>query len=186
MSRGVLVLLFHSDLAASRVNGTMIERIRRTEGISVHDVYAKYPDFDVDVTAEQRLCRQHDVLVFQHPIQWYGAPALMKEWIDRVLTYGWAHGPEGTQLKGKAWLSAVSAGWADTDYGPGGRNRRALHDYLTPFEQTAAHCGMQWLEPVVLYASRHADEARIHAHAAAYRARLRALQGHTDPERRDE
>jgi len=108
----------------------MSESVRGLEGISHHDVYAKYPDFYIDVADEQALCQEHDVIVFQHPIQWYSCPALMKEWIDRVLTYGWAHGPGGTKLQSKAWLSATSAGWNEPDYRPDGLNRTSLHEFL--------------------------------------------------------
>ena len=138
------------------------------------------PDFDVDVAAEQALCEEHDIIVFQHPIQWYGCPALMKEWIDRVLSFGWAHGPRGTKLRGKRWLSAVSAGWQDADYRHGGRNGATLLEFLRPLSQTAAHCGMQWLEPHVLYGARHTDNSFIDTHARAYRERLLRLRDETD------
>jgi putative NADPH-quinone reductase len=171
-----LILLFHPDLRASRVNRALYESVKDVNGIFHQDVYAKYPDFDIDVTEEQALCQEHDVIVFQHPIQWYSCPALMKEWIDRVLTYGWAHGPDGTKLQGKSWLSAASAGWSEPDYRPDGRNRTFLREFLLPLTQTAAHCGMLWLEPVILYGARHADAAKISAHASSYREHLLALR----------
>ncbi len=180
MSRRILILLFHPDLRASRVNQAMSESVKGLKGISHYDVYAKYPDFDIDVASEQSLCQEHDVIVFQHPIQWYSCPALMKEWIDRVLTYGWAHGPGGTALRGKSWLTATSAGWKKSDYRPDGRNRTFLSEFLLPLTQTANHCGMRWLEPIILYGSRHADAAQLEAHANSYREQLLALRDGTE------
>jgi glutathione-regulated potassium-efflux system ancillary protein KefG len=176
MSRRLMVLQFHPDPGASRVNRAMSASIAALDGVTCRDLYARYPDFNIDVAAEQPLCEQHDILVFQHPVQWYGCPALMKEWIDRVLAYGWAHGPGGDRLRDKCWLSAASAGWSEHDYGPGGRNRASLREFLLPFSQTAAHCGMQWLDPFVFYGSRRADAAGIDAHAGRYRDHLIALR----------
>jgi len=180
MARSLLVLVFHPDFAASRVNRVMAERIAGLDGISIRDVYAHYPDFDVDVPTEQALCEKHAIIVFQHPIQWYGCPSLMKEWIDRVLSFGWAHGPRGTRLRGKQWLSAVTAGWKGTDYRHDGRNGATLLEFLKPLSQTAAYCGMQWLEPHILYDARHTDGTAIDAHAQAYRERLLSLRDETN------
>ena len=51
------------------------------------------------------------LIVLMHPIQWYSMPALLKLWLDEVLTYGWAYGPGGSALKGKdLWLVATTGG----------------------------------------------------------------------------
>lgn len=176
MSRRILILLFHPDIANSRVNRVMTKFVAELDGVSMHDVYAQYPDFDIDVAAEQQRCVEHEILVFQHPLQWYSCPALMKEWIDRVLAYGWAHGAAGTKLRGKGWLCAVSAGWDEPDYRASGRNQRALADFLAPLAQTAVHCGMRWLEPFAFYGARNAAPDDIRTHAERYREHLVALR----------
>lgn len=33
------------------------------------------------------------MIVFQHPLYTYSCPALLKEWLDRVLSRGFASGP---------------------------------------------------------------------------------------------
>jgi glutathione-regulated potassium-efflux system ancillary protein KefF len=104
----------------------------------------------------------------------------MKEWIDRVLTYGWAHGPDGTKLRDKLWLTAASAGWQESDYRHEARNRATLSEFFMPMSQTAAHCGMRWLEPLILYGSRHTDMAQIRAHVQTYRERLVSLRDRID------
>jgi len=172
----VAILLFHPQYGTSRVGRAMADALATLEDVTIHDVYARYPDFDIDVDAEHQLCEQHDVLVFQHPIQWYGCPSLMKEWLDRVLTYGWAHGPSGTALADKRWLSAVSAGWPEADYGRDARNGAALAEFLKPFEQSARFCGMRWLDPVIAYGARRATADDIAHYASSYRARISALR----------
>ena len=62
------------------------------EGVRLHDLYEAYPDFLIDVEAEQALLLEHDVIVFQHPVYWYSSPAILKEWQDLVLEHGFAYG----------------------------------------------------------------------------------------------
>jgi len=45
-----------------------MEGVRDMEGVLVHDLYEAYPDFDIDVSYEQDLLREHDVIVFHHPV----------------------------------------------------------------------------------------------------------------------
>ena len=93
----------------------MADALAGVEGVTVHDIYEVYPDMLVDVRHEQGLLLQHDALVLQHPFYWYSAPALIKEWMDLVLTHGWAYGETGRALEGKLWMNAISAGARSPD-----------------------------------------------------------------------
>lgn len=44
-----------------------------------------------DVIAEQERISRADALVLVHPVYWWAFPALLKGWIDRVFTNGWAY-----------------------------------------------------------------------------------------------
>ncbi|MGP0172775.1 NAD(P)H-dependent oxidoreductase [Pseudomonas sp. NCHU5208] len=44
-----------------------------------------------DVAAEQARLDRADALVIVYPIYWWSFPALLKGWIDRVFTQGWAY-----------------------------------------------------------------------------------------------
>ena len=64
----------------------------------------------LDVLLEQARAGAAQLVVLLHPIQWDSMPALMKLWLDEVLTYGWAYG-SGTALRGKdLWLVATTGG----------------------------------------------------------------------------
>jgi glutathione-regulated potassium-efflux system ancillary protein KefG len=106
----VLVLHAHPAPRRSRVNAAMLAAARGVEGVTVRELYEEYPDFFIDVKAEQEVVAAHDVVVMQHPFYWYATPALVKEWFDLVLTPGWAYGEGGTALRGKRWMHAVSTG----------------------------------------------------------------------------
>ena len=84
MSR-ILVVYAHAAPNASRVNRRMIAAARALPDVTVSELYERYPDFVIDVDHEQNLLAQAELIVLQHPMQWYGMPSLQKEWLDQVL-----------------------------------------------------------------------------------------------------
>lgn len=54
---------------------------------------ASLPD---DVLAEQARIERADALVLVYPIYWWSMPGLLKGWIDRVFTNGWALYDDGS------------------------------------------------------------------------------------------
>lgn len=55
--------------------------------LAVHRSRAAPP---ADVAAEQARIDRADALVLVYPVYWWSMPALMKGWIDRVFSNGWA------------------------------------------------------------------------------------------------
>src|SRR4051812_2751104 len=68
------VLAAHPNWRESRVNRRLLEAAREVPGVSVCDVYGRYPDYDIDVAREQAAAEAAQLLVLQHPIQWYAMP----------------------------------------------------------------------------------------------------------------
>lgn len=173
----VLVLLAHPVLERSRVNRRLADAVRGVPGVTIVDLYERYPAFAIDVRAEQQQLLDHDVIVFQHPFYWYSSPALLKEWMDLVLEHGWAYGTRGTALHGKLLVSAVSTGGPRSAYAPDGSNRYTMRQFLAPFDQMARLCGMRFLAPFVVHgALRLSDERELAPWAARYRTLLTALR----------
>ena len=170
---GAYVLAAHPNWRESRVNKKLLHAARGVEGADVQDLYAAYPDYDIDVQAEQRRVSARPLLVLLHPIQWYSMPALMKLWLDDVLTHNWAYGHQGTALQGKdLWLVATTGG-PEASYHPQGYNRYFFDAFLPPYEQTAALCGMRFLPPLLMHGANRASAAEIDAHVAVFADRLR-------------
>lgn len=176
----VLVLAAHPDLRLSRANRALLAAARVLAApdaggrntVEVRDLYALYPDYVIDVPAEQASAARADLVVWLHPVHWYAAPPLMKLWLDEVLTLGWAYGRDGHALRGKdVWLVASTGGDAAA-YRPDGYNRYFFDAFLPPYEQTAALCGMRFLPPLVLHGAHHRAPAELDAHAAIFRERL--------------
>jgi len=105
----------------------------------------------------------------------YGAPALLKQWIDLVLEYGWAHGRGGDSLKDKIIFNTLTSGGTREVYSPEGYNRFTVREFLVPFEQTAALCKMIYLPPFAVQGTHLLTEAQLAYHASLYRALLERL-----------
>ena len=167
-----LVLAAHPNWAESHVNRRLREAARGVAGTAVRDLYSLYPDFDVDVDAEQEAAHAADLIVLLHPIHWYSMPPLQKLWLDEVLTYGWAYGHGGTALAGRdLWLVATTGGPEDS-YHPQSYNRYFFDAFMPPYEQTAALCGMRFLPPLVMHGARRASEEQIAQHEQVFVERL--------------
>ena len=163
----VLVNLFHPHLERSVVNRAGADRLTNQPGITLRNLYALYPDGKIDVAAEQQALAEHDRLVFQHPFYWYSTPPLMKQWLDDVLTYGWAYGPGGNALAGKEWLSAISTGGPADSYQAGGYNRFSMSEFLKPLVQTASLLQTVFLPPFIFHGAVAADNEAVRASADA-------------------
>ncbi|NOQ25874.1 MAG: hypothetical protein GQ564_10975 [Bacteroidales bacterium] len=146
----ILILFAHPAFHKSRVNKVLVDGLSDHKGVTFHDLYDHYPEFDIDVEHEQELLSQHDCIIFHYPLFWYSTPAIIKEWQDLVLEHGWAYGSNGNALKGKLFFCAITTGGPELAYKVGSFNNHTLN-------QTAALCQMIPLPPFVVHGT-HAIE----------------------------
>ena len=140
------VFLFHPNLKSSKINKKILAATEDSN-IEVRDIYKLYPDFKIDVAREQKAMEEADRIVFQFPVYWYSSPALLKEWQDRVLTYGWAYGSTGKALHGKELILAVSAGGDKEEYQHEGSVKYRLTEILRPFQAMSHLVGLKYIKP---------------------------------------
>jgi glutathione-regulated potassium-efflux system ancillary protein KefG len=171
----VLILFAHPALEKSRVHAQLIKEVNGINGVTFHDLYEAYPDYDINVQQEQALLVKHDIIIWQHPFYWYSSPAIVKQWLDLVLEHGWAYGTNGHKLAGKMIFNAITCGGPREAYSTQGRNRFEIRQLLAPFDQTAHLCGMQYLPPFVVHGTHKIGKKDIDASAAQYRTLLVAL-----------
>jgi putative NADPH-quinone reductase len=167
-SPNILVILAHASLQRSRVNRRLAQAAKSLPNVNVHDLYETYPDFDIDIKNEQSLLEAADLVVIQHPLQWYSVPSLLKEWFDVVLEHGWAYGEGGNALTGKSYWLVASTGGTDETYRVDGVHRHPFSSFLPAQKQTARLCGMTWLTPHVFHGTNQADDASVSLHVANY------------------
>jgi glutathione-regulated potassium-efflux system ancillary protein KefG len=175
MSR-ILILFAHPALERSRVHSRLVVHAKHLEGITFHDLYEAYPDFDIDVEREKKLLLDHDIIVWQHPFFWYSAPAIIKQWLDLVLEHGWAYGSKGKMLTGKRVFNAISMGGPLQTYSSTGRNRFTVRELLAPFDQTAVLCNMIYLPPFAVMGTHRLEPGDIELQAVQYEQLLVAMR----------
>jgi glutathione-regulated potassium-efflux system ancillary protein KefG len=175
----VLVLFAHPRLEKSRSNRILLRHLPREEDITFRDLYELYPDFNVNVAAEQAALLAHDVVVLHHPMYWYSAPPLVKQWIDLVLAFGWAYGPGGTALKGKTAFHVVTTGGPEAAYQLDGFHGFTLAEFLRPLQRTMTLCGMTWLPPFAVHGTHRKTNAELEAAGAHYARLLGGLSAGT-------
>ena len=176
-STRILILFAHPALQKSRINRALLDAIADLDGVTVNDLYEEYPDLHIDVKREQKLLREHDLIIWQHPFFWYCSPAILKKWQDLVLSYGFAYGHAGDALHGKKCLSVISTGGVRETYAREGDNHYSMRELLVPFEQTARLCGMEYLPPFVIHgALKIGDRQQLDGHVKKYRQILEAIR----------
>jgi len=113
--------------------------------------------FSNDLKAEMDKLERADILCFNFPLWWFGVPAILKGWVDRVLAYGFAYGGEygmgeTGRFKGKKAFITVTTGSPKDAYHAEGRNKRTVNDILTNIHQGVFELiGFEALTPFVAY-----------------------------------
>ena len=172
----VLVLYAHPSQHRSEVNQSLFHAAENIEGVTTVDLYYEYPSYNINIDREQKRLVDHDVIIFQFPLYWYSTPAILKEWQDLVLEYGFAYGSQGIALKGKRFMCALSAGGRADAYQTKGYNHFTIRGLLYPIEQMAALTGMLDMAPLALFGARTAkEEGRVAQHTKQWQKLLTAL-----------
>ena len=178
----IVILVFHPVLHKSRVNSVLLNAVEELGEVSFRYMYDLYPDYQIDIKEEQEVLLQHDIIIWQHPLYWYSAPSLLKEWIDLVLEHGFAYGKAGRALEGKTVMSAISSGGRRDIYGSDEGVKFSIRDFLAPFEQTVRLCRMRYLPPFVTHGTHLLKMDQIEKAAEDYKRIITGLVEGTFPE----
>ncbi len=172
----VLILFAHPALQNSRVNREIVPQLKKLPSVTLNDLYQKYPEFDIDIKAEQELLLNHDVIVYHHPFYWYSAPSILKEWQDLVLEHGWAYGSQGGTLEGKLFFNIITTGGRGEAYTKDGFNQHTIGMLLAPVTQSVKLCKMIALPPYVIHGTHSIKPAEIKNHINNLSALIRIIQ----------
>ncbi|MFF1528649.1 NAD(P)H-dependent oxidoreductase [Cellulomonas sp. NPDC058312] len=146
-----------------------------------------------DVRAEQAKLAAAELLVLQFPLWWYGPPAILKGWFDRVLTAGFAYGDQDPDLGvprrygdggllGRRALVVVTAGEDAASIGPRGISGD-LESLLFPVTHGVLwYVGIDVLDLHVVHDADALGADGVQREVARLRERLRTLDA--EPVRR--
>jgi glutathione-regulated potassium-efflux system ancillary protein KefF len=168
----ILIVHAHPYPSRSRAGRALLAAATTLPEVSVRSLYVTYPDFDIDIAAEQAALASASHIVWLHPLYWYSVPGLMKHWFDKVLSLGWAYGKGGHALRGKHVLWAPTTGGDEAAYHASGMHEHPFPTFVPPVEETARFCGMVWAEPFVVHGAHTISADALAATAEAFKQRL--------------
>ena len=132
-----------------------------------------------DVRAEQAKVAAADLVLFHFPVWWFGMPAILKGWVDRVFSRGFAYSAgrkyDGGHFQGKRAMLCITTGTASTLYEPDGIDGNLLHVLWPIHNGMLAYTGFTVLPPFVAWMPGRVDAAQRAAYLVAYAGRLGAL-----------
>lgn len=146
--KNIVLISGHPDISRSTANRIIIENLISEKGITACDINLNYPDYNFDIANEQELLASADFIILQTPFIWYGLPAHVKLWIEKVFTHGFAHGSTGDKLKGKQFLLSLTIGGSRESYNHKGDHQYPIEYFLKPIELFVKYCGLHYLPPV--------------------------------------
>jgi len=126
--------------------------------------------FSADIQREQQLLGEADLIIFQFPLWWYSMPALLKGYIDRIFSYGWAYG--GTQaLAGKKILVSMTTGAPEMAWTED--KRGTIPDIFKHLlVGTFGLVGLEPLTPFIVYGAKRQSEQDKKSTLDNYKKRL--------------
>ena len=167
------------DPVSSRANFTTVKDAEYLKP-QIEETYAsEVGGFAPEIEAELRKVEACDLLILQFPLWWFGMPAILKGWVDRVMAmgraYGYGHIYETGKFRGKRAMLSLTTGGPAEAYMKGGFNGD-IHAILRPIQRGVLRfLGFEVLAPQIHYGPVRVDDATRRAWLADYATRLDAI-----------
>ena len=147
-----LIILAHPNFDRSFANKTIVEELKKSSlDLEIRNIHDLYPDYEINVKAEQAALLRHRTIVFQYPFYWYSMPAILKHWFDVVFEYQFAYGSKGDKLKNKNFVPSFTVGSSESSYTALGFQHFRVYEFCKQLEQTAYHTQMNYIDPIYFY-----------------------------------
>ena len=142
----VLYVIGNPEPARSSFTQELLDHIDQLEHLQVEIILLSehLHDGRFLVNEMQAQLERAEALVIHAPVYWYGAPAIVKSWMDQTLTPGWAFPSHNSKLRGKSIALSLTIGASLESYQPGEANNHTLSTYFLPYRQAFEYCGMEW------------------------------------------
>jgi NAD(P)H dehydrogenase (quinone) len=136
--------------------------------------------FAPEIEAEIAKVEAADLMVWQFPLWWFGLPAILKGWVDRVFAMGRTYGNgriyDTGKFVGKRALLSLTTGGPEAAYRPDGFNGD-LDVMLKPIHRGILNfTGFAALAPQVIYGPVRADDEQRAAWLASWARRLDSIE----------
>lgn len=132
-----------------------------------------------DIAAEQAKVSRADFLILQFPVWWFGMPAILKGWADRVFARGFAYTTgrkyDTGMFRGKLAMMAATTGTSADTYAPDGIDGDILTVLWPIHNGLLRYAGFDVLPPCIAYMPGREDEPTRKRQLDAYRQRLETI-----------
>lgn len=146
----------------------------------IEELYATDKNgFSAEVESELKKIEWCDLMIWQFPLWWFGLPAVLKGWVDRVFVMGRVYNRgqiyENGVFRGKRALLSLTTGGSEEAYRKAGSNGdiaailRPIHRGILQF------VGFDILAPHVVYEPAHLTDPQRLQHLASYAARMQRI-----------
>lgn len=168
------------DPVSSRANFTTVKDPGYLK-LQAEEMHATENDgFAAGLEAEIRKLEACDLLILQFPMWWFGVPAILKGWFDRVLAMGRTYGNGAIyasgKFRGKRALLSLTTGGPQEAYGKGGFNGD-IEAILRPIQRGVCEfLGFEVLAPQIHYGPVRATPEQRQAWLADYAERLQSIE----------
>lgn len=121
-----------------------------------------------------------DTLIFNFPLWWFGLPAILKGWVDRVFAMGAVYGAgkgvyENGTFKDKTAFLTFTTGGPEIAYGQKGKNGE-LENILFPIHHGMLYfTGMSVLPPFISFSPARLEDEKRKQEIERYKKYLSAL-----------
>lgn len=112
-----------------------------------HDLTAVLAASNWQRDAELTLLKQAQRIIWQFPLYWYSAPAILKQWQEAVFT---GEVSQYEFLAGKELGLVVSLGEKLANYQAGAREQFTISEILRPDQAFAQKLGWHYLTPLII------------------------------------
>lgn len=143
--KNVLIVSGHTNLTASVANKTILDTLHaRLPEAGIVRLDELYPDFKIDVEAEQERLLRADIIVLQFPVFWYSAPSILERWMEETFQHGFSHGSTGDKLKGKKLVLSFTTGAPEAMYSHEGAMGYRIDEFLACYKATCQLTQMEY------------------------------------------
>ncbi|MFD1410540.1 NAD(P)H-dependent oxidoreductase [Lapidilactobacillus gannanensis] len=121
--------------------------VTNNDAVTWHDLNAIFTETGWQRETELALLKKAERIIWQFPLYWYSAPAILKQWQDAIFT---GEVSQYEFLAGKELGLVVSVGERLTSYQAGAREQFTLSEILRPYQAFAQKLDWRYLPPLVI------------------------------------
>lgn len=139
------MIVAHPQLENSDVQPFFREAIANFSNVTWHPITNSF-----DVLEEQKLLISHERIIFEFPLYWYSAPAVLKHWLDDVFTMKFTTGNRYA-LAGKELGIVVSTGDKERSFRAGEEEQFTISELMRPYQALAGKVRMHYLPVLAVH-----------------------------------